>query len=241
MRHVDTIIVHTTATPPGRRVTVEDVDDWHFERGWNGIGYHWLIGLEKDEIWPGRPEEKIGAHVYGHNTGSIGICYVGGNNTHPYFDTRTDAQKESLITIIKDIMGRYPINRIAGHNYFDPFKACPCFNAKSEYAYLLEGKEQNNMLLETDAILKVGSFGQAVYEWQRKLKEFGYTWIVVDGKYGPETAKLTKAFQTARSIVMDGTVGPQSRETMEDVLEAIRMTEENISWNIRPNEGEDDE
>ncbi|UKK48496.1 N-acetylmuramoyl-L-alanine amidase [Prevotella sp. E9-3] len=47
MRRIDRIIVHCTATPEGRHVTVKDVDSWHRDRGWaNGIGYHYLIYLD---------------------------------------------------------------------------------------------------------------------------------------------------------------------------------------------------
>ena len=50
MRTVDKIIIHCTATPEGRPVTIADVDKWHKERGFAGIGYHYLIGLN-GEIW----------------------------------------------------------------------------------------------------------------------------------------------------------------------------------------------
>ena len=45
MRTVDKIIIHCTATPEGRPVTIADVDKWHKERGFVGIGYHYLIGV----------------------------------------------------------------------------------------------------------------------------------------------------------------------------------------------------
>jgi len=77
MRKIDKIIVHCSATPEGRHVTVKDIDRWHRDRGFSEIGYHHVIYLD-GSIHPGRPEEKAGAHTVGHNTTSIGVCYIGG-------------------------------------------------------------------------------------------------------------------------------------------------------------------
>ena len=45
-RRIDAIIVHCTATPPGMKVTVDDIDCWHKARGWKGIGYHYVVDLD---------------------------------------------------------------------------------------------------------------------------------------------------------------------------------------------------
>ena len=44
--------------------------------GWCDIGYHFLIGRD-GTIYEGRPLTQLGAHVGGHNTGNIGIAFVG--------------------------------------------------------------------------------------------------------------------------------------------------------------------
>ena len=136
MRTVNKIIIHCTATPEGRHHTVADVTEWHMARGFQTIGYHYLIGMN-GEIWTGRPIEHIGAHVTGHNTGSIGVCYVGGldANSKPK-DTRTPAQKESLLKLLKELKQNYPSATIHGHKEFAN-KACPCFEV-SEYTNLLK-------------------------------------------------------------------------------------------------------
>ena len=77
MRHVDTIIIHCSATPEGSNYTIDDIRKWHLQNGWEDIGYHFVIHLD-GSIHPGRPINFKGAHTYGHNEGSIGICYVGG-------------------------------------------------------------------------------------------------------------------------------------------------------------------
>lgn len=98
MRKINKIIIHCSATPEGREITVEDITLWHKKRGFKTIGYHYIIYLD-GSIHIGRPEEEIGAHCVGQNSNSIGICYIGGmdiENKRPK-DTRTDAQKRSLL------------------------------------------------------------------------------------------------------------------------------------------------
>ena len=101
MREITEIIIHCSATVEGKHFTVEDIDRWHKARGWQGIGYHYVIYLD-GSIHRGRDLNKIGAHCTGHNKNSIGICYIGGvdKNNKPK-DTRTEAQKESLEQLIK--------------------------------------------------------------------------------------------------------------------------------------------
>lgn len=129
------IIVHCTATKEGRNYTVEDVDGWHKQKGWSCIGYHYLIYLD-GSIHEGRPVEAVGAHCEGHNAISVGVCYVGGlSECGVACDTRTEAQRRALVTILKELKQKYPNARIYGHNNFAK-KACPCFNAKIEYMNL---------------------------------------------------------------------------------------------------------
>lgn len=132
MRKIDKIIVHCTATPMGRKITVKDVDRWHKQRGWKGIGYHYLIGLN-GEIWQGRKEWQVGAHVAGQNRYSIGVAYVGGLVAGKSADTRTPEQKKSLLKIIRELKSRYHGAKVYGHRDFAN-KACPCFDARTEYA-----------------------------------------------------------------------------------------------------------
>jgi N-acetylmuramoyl-L-alanine amidase len=139
MRPIKEIVVHCTATPEGRNHTVADVDRWHKERGFSEIGYHYLVDLKGAEL-AGRHISKTGAHVQGHNTGTIGIAYVGGidKNTFKPKDTRTPAQKAALVRLIQRLLKTYPtITRISGHHDYDKGKACPSFPAAKEYAALL--------------------------------------------------------------------------------------------------------
>jgi N-acetylmuramoyl-L-alanine amidase len=135
MRTINEIIVHCTATFPEQVVTVSDLARWHRQRGFKEIGYHFVIN-QQGEIFDGRAIEKQGAHCLGHNANSIGVCYVGGLNEHGKpADTRTDAQKASLISLLRKLKEQFPGASIHGHNEFSN-KACPCFNAFEEYKEL---------------------------------------------------------------------------------------------------------
>lgn len=132
MRKIDKIIVHCTATPEGRDVTVEEITRWHRARGFRTIGYHYLIRLD-GTVCPGRPENEIGAHCKGENARSVGICYAGGlaSDGKTPKDTRTAAQRASLRRLVADLRERYPGATVHGHREFAA-KACPCFDVATE-------------------------------------------------------------------------------------------------------------
>ena len=136
MREITKVIVHCAATPEGRDVKTEEIKRWHTEeRGWSDIGYHWVVELD-GSINEGRSEDINGAHCRGHNSDSVGICYVGGSDSegNPK-DTRTEEQRDTLVTLIKEILDRHPDAEVFGHRDFST-KACPSFDAKTEYAGL---------------------------------------------------------------------------------------------------------
>ena len=136
MRDIKEIIVHCSATPEGKDFTVEDIRKWHLARGFKDIGYHYVI-YRDGSIHKGREESVIGAHCTGHNSYSIGVCYIGGvaKDGKTPKDTRTEAQKESLVKLLKELKAKYPKATIHGHREFAN-KACPSFDAKKEYSTL---------------------------------------------------------------------------------------------------------
>lgn len=133
MRQITEIIVHCADTPDGRDVRAAEIDRWHKQKGWAGIGYHYVVDLD-GTIEPGRDIEQPGAHCVNHNAKSIGVCYIGGCDAKMQpKDTRTDAQKASMLVLLKYLRQRYPGAKIYGHRDFAQ-KACPSFDAKTEYA-----------------------------------------------------------------------------------------------------------
>lgn len=138
MRVINQLIIHCSATKPSMDIGVAEIREWHLDRGWSDIGYHYVItrdgGLEL-----GRPVAKPGAHAKGYNANSIGICLVGGVKEE---DGKTpDAnftmgQYRKLIDLVWDLEKEYPeIHTICGHRDLpNVWKACPCFDVKSFFS-----------------------------------------------------------------------------------------------------------
>lgn len=152
-RRIDYIAVHCTATPEGRDYTVEQIRRDHLKRGFSDVGYHYIV-YRDGTVHLGRDVNIAGAHVSGHNPYSIGIAYVGGLENDPRKaykdldakDTRTDAQKASLQSLLMDLRKLYTKATIQGHRDFSPdlnhngtiepsewIKDCPSFDAKRAY------------------------------------------------------------------------------------------------------------
>ena len=143
-RRIDEIIVHCTATPEGQPRTVEQIRAQHKAQGYSDIGYHYLVYLD-GTLHLGRDADISGAHAEGHNSHSIGVCYVGGVENRPGVpynklkakDTRTAQQRHALMSLLVDLRKLYPTARIIGHRDVDrKGKACPSFDAKSEYSII---------------------------------------------------------------------------------------------------------
>lgn len=104
---VDYLVVHHTESGD---VPVEEIDRWHKEKGWIGVGYHYVIRANGD-IEKGRPDIKEGAHALGHNHDSLGVVLTGNfMNTVP-----TAAQMDSLVGLLSDLQGRYPAAKVVKH------------------------------------------------------------------------------------------------------------------------------
>ena len=113
MRKIDKIILHCAATPEGRDISMETIKSWHVKgNGWSDIGFHYVIELD-GTIKEGRPMHRSGAHTKGHNTGSIGVCYIGGIDKNKNAkDTRTNAQRTAMDELIADLMKEHKLSLI---------------------------------------------------------------------------------------------------------------------------------
>ena len=118
------VILHCAYTPDSRnrKFTAKDIDQWHKEKGWKGIGYHYFIRGNGD-IEMGRAEFEVGAHVKGHNKDTLGVCYDGS-----YFPTIE--QVHSIIILFRKFREKYKIDWAdwRGHYEFDSNKECPGFD-----------------------------------------------------------------------------------------------------------------
>ena len=137
MRPLDKIILHCSATPEGKHFEVETIRKWHLQRGWKDIGYHFVIYLD-GSVHEGRPIEQVGAHTQGQNTGSIGVCYIGGvaKDGKTAKDTLNEAQEIAIVNLIHALREEYGNLTLHGHNEFAP-KACPSFKVYEKFDWLL--------------------------------------------------------------------------------------------------------
>jgi len=140
------ITVHCSATQNTATVTAERIREWHLEKGWSDIGYHFVIE-SNGKLKYGRTVDVNGAHVKGHNQNNIGICLVGGVDAmgNPSFNF-DPLQMEQLRTVIKTLCWAFNIPRanVKGHRDWSPdlnkdgvisehewLKYCPCFEVSS--------------------------------------------------------------------------------------------------------------
>nr|DAK08406.1 MAG TPA: endodeoxyribonuclease I [Caudoviricetes sp.] len=144
MRGIKRIFVHCTAG--SQRQTVADLQAEFKRKGWKNPGYHYVIqadGTVKQLLG----EQFVSNGVKGYNSTSVNVAYMGGIDADgKAVDNRTDAQKASLLTLLKELKERYPKAEILGHRDISPdtngngivdpwerIKECPCFNARDEY------------------------------------------------------------------------------------------------------------
>ena len=67
--------VHYSAGPATQ--TPRIIQDFHMDsRGWGDVGYNFLVD-QKGRIYEGRGWTVLGAHIAGHNTQGIGVCFIG--------------------------------------------------------------------------------------------------------------------------------------------------------------------
>lgn len=140
MKELKYLIIHCTATREGQSIGAEHIKAWHTSpppagRGWSKVGYSDLILLDGDrhkfvnhdgDKWIESNEITNG--VKGMNSISRHVCYVGGVSVDgkKAKNTLTNAQSQTLESIIREVIAYKPDILIAGHNQFDN-KACPSF------------------------------------------------------------------------------------------------------------------
>ncbi|MFJ3470080.1 N-acetylmuramoyl-L-alanine amidase [Pseudomonas sp. NPDC090203] len=138
------LVVHCSATAPSQDIGAREITQWHIQRGFDTLGYHYVIRRD-GSLETGRPENAIGAHVKGHNAKSVGVCLVGGVNRSGQPENNfTDRQFATLRRLLDQLQSRYPKARVLGHRDLSPdlngdgkitpdefIKACPSFDVSA--------------------------------------------------------------------------------------------------------------
>ncbi len=144
MRRIERIFVHCTAG--SQRQTANDLRAEFRRKGWKNPGYHYVV-LADGTVRQLLGEESVSNGVKGYNATAVNVAYMGGiDASGKAVDNRTEAQKPALVTLLKELKGRYPKAVIMGHRDISPdrnhngivdpwerIKECPCFDAKEEY------------------------------------------------------------------------------------------------------------
>lgn len=119
MRTINSIVVHCSDSDIESHDNAETIEEWHKQRGFKQIGYHFII-VKSGEVIKGRPLHMQGAHCKGHNATSIGVCLTGR-------DRFSSKQLISLGALCKQLMYEYRITSVKPHNHYDKGKTCPNF------------------------------------------------------------------------------------------------------------------
>lgn len=129
------IVIHCSATPPSMDIGRDEINLWHVKRGWSSIGYHWVIRRDGTQEL-GRSPAVAGAHAYGFNQTTYGICLVGGVDSEGEpEDNYTEAQYATLALLVATLLrDEHQLQFVVGHRELpDVKKACPCFDVYSWY------------------------------------------------------------------------------------------------------------
>ena len=207
-----------------KKCSAEDIHRWHLNNGWSGAGYHFLV--RKDgKIYRLRPEDKVGAHAYGSNYNSIGICFEGNFME----EDMPEAQKQSGKELVAYLKNKYNINVVQAHR---DVCATSCPGDKFPFEEIANSEKKEEIISKPQE-----EVNGKVAEIQKILNERYGLNIGVDNIYGKETKKaLVKGLQTElnkqynRGLVVDGIFGNNTYKACINVREGAKG---NITWLIQ--------
>ena len=117
------IVIHHTRVAD-KPHTVQEVHQWHLNKTWAGIGYHYFIDQQGD-IFEGRPVDTVGAHAadktHDFNPMSVGVCFDGDFNKQEMTDRQLEASV-MLLSLLSLAYGDIPLRK---HDSLLPGKCCP--------------------------------------------------------------------------------------------------------------------
>ena len=201
------MFIHCSASDRAEHDDVEIIRNWHVEgNGWSGIGYHYFIKKDGEEVQPGRSLERIPAAQKGNNTATIAICLRG-----LAVENFTVEQYRSLIDLCNQIEAAYG-GMISFHGHCEvSAKACPVF----PYAEVLGLYDHGAMELSQTTepaiaaprpVLRLMDRGPHVEELQQLLNAH-HLRLAADGIFGQATRTAVIAFQRESGLHPDGIVG----------------------------------
>ena len=221
-KSTDRIILHHA---DAKNCSAEDIHRWHLNNGWAGAGYHFLV--RKDgSIYRLRPEDKVGAHAYGSNYNSLGICFEGNYMEEDMPETQKEAGKE-LVAYLKN---KYGISTVQRHR---DVCATSCPGDKFPFNEITNSETSNEIISQPQEDISEGNVARI----QSILNERYGLNIAVDNIYGNETRKaLVKGLQTelnkqfGSKLAVDGIFGTN---TYNACINVRKGAEGNITYLIQ--------
>ncbi len=221
-KSTERIILHHA---DAKNCSAEDIQRWHLNNGWAGAGYHFLV--RKDgKMYRLRPEDKVGAHAYGSNYNSLGICFEGDYMQ----EDMPEAQKEAGKELVAYLKNKYNITTVQAHR---DVCATSCPGNKFPFDEIANFESSNEIISQPQKDVPKGNVAriQAILN-----DKYGLS-IAVDNIYGNETKKaLVKGLQTElnkqyrRGLAVDGIFGTN---TYNACINVRRGAEGNITWLIQ--------
>jgi len=158
-KRFERIVVHCSDS---EFATALMIADWHRKKKWKTIGYHAVVqnGYPTASWWNskqkipylegaveiGRPidndewfePKEQGAHVYGHNPGSFGVCMVGNNQFSNIVLNKT-------LDVVRFHLKQFKLapskETVKGHCELDSDKTCPNINMDVFRDHLIDGTD----------------------------------------------------------------------------------------------------
>ena len=205
------VVIHHSGVENGPKGTaaVHAFERHHLSKGWDGIGYNWLVD-ETGTIFEGRGWEARGAATKGWNSKSISVCYTGWGFKQPHANALESIK--ALVGKAEEHFGRdmwVSTHRRKGRT------TCP---GDWLGAWVEGGMTETKAPTDVDwdaiiryfkdlrkqveaAPLRRRSRGLPVRLVQAQLNSRGFDSGVVDGIYGRRTVKAVREFQGSQGFL----------------------------------------
>lgn len=189
------------------------IHQWHQDRGWSGMGYHYLVRKKNGVVETGRPINTIGAHCTGQNADSIGICFEGDFDKENMTNEQLATGRE-LIAYLRGIYGQnirivrhkdLMATDCPGKNF--PFDELIKKEKKKSKKKIYSGKFPTLPQKDDGYYFEKGDKGEQVKLLQKFLNWYGDYGLVVDGDFGRCTLSAVRNYQLSESLKIDGLWG----------------------------------
>jgi N-acetyl-anhydromuramyl-L-alanine amidase AmpD len=132
LKDISIIVLHCSASDNPAHDDIAVIKQWHLERGFKAVGYHYFIRKNGD-IQIGRTIDFVGAHTIGFNLESVGICLSGDQEfTEEQFKSAARLI-DNLYLILPNLKKKYGV---LPHRFFNTNKTCPNYQIKEVFKYM---------------------------------------------------------------------------------------------------------